>query len=387
MYEHEHNENELELELAGEATLDSEGENEQFLGGLLGGLLGEGEGEGEMGEGELELELEGEFEHEHEFAHEHEHEAHEHEHEHEAHEHEHEAEQFFGRLARVARRAQRVPSLRRLGIEAARKVMAADGYFEGEGEGEGEFEGEGELELEGEINPVRKVYLDAMMEHMGHAAAQAETEHEAAEAFLPLIPLAMKALPIVGKLAMKAAPKLIKGAMKVMPRMTRGVTQIARTLHRNPQTRQLLRVVPQVARRATTIVGRNLAAGRPVSPAQATRVLARQAARVIGNPRAAVSAYQRSRSLDRRHHRTNPGAYRPHRHWTPQGWRYHTTPQRRRPWGYGQWAPPPPVASTATGAPAHHHHHPRRWTGGEPTGAVCVCGRPVARPTCASCGQ
>src|SRR5262249_22258301 len=173
----------------------------------------------------------------HEHEHEHEHEAHEHEHE-----HEHEAEQFFGRLSRVARRAQQIPSLRRLGIEAARKVMAADGYFEGEGEGEGE--GELELEGEGEITPVRKVYLDAMMEHMGHAAAEAETEHEAAEAFLPLIPLAMKALPIVGKLAMKAAPKLIKGAMKVMPRMTRGVTQIARTLHRNPQTRQLLRVVP-----------------------------------------------------------------------------------------------------------------------------------------------
>ena len=381
---YEHNEHELEFELEGEG--EGEQENEQFLGGLLGGLLGEGEGEGEFELGEHEL-------HEHEL---HEHEG-EHEHElHELHEHEHEAEQFFGRLARVAARAEKIPSLRRLGIEAARKVMARDGAFEGEGEGELE----GELELEGEINPVRKVYLDAMMEHMGHAAAEAETEQEAAEAFLPLIPLAMKALPMIGKLAMKAAPKLIQGAMRVMPKLTRGISQVARTLHRNPQTRQLLRVVPQVARRATTIIGRNLAAGRPVSPRAAQRVLAQQAARVIGSPQQAVHAWRRSRALDQRHHRMNPGASRPRRYWTPQGWRYAGYPQqRRRPWSYGQWAPPPQVAASgyptepgyaAPGAmaPAHHHGHGGpRWMGPSAAGTVCVCGRPVARPTCGSCGR
>src|SRR5262249_28981631 len=152
--------------------------------------------------------------------------------------------------------------------QAARRVLANDRAFEGEGEAEGE--------LEFEINPVRKVYLDAMMEHMGHAAAEAETEQEAAEAFLPLIPLAMKALPLVGKLAAKAvpklAPKLFQGAMRVMPRLTRGISQVARTLHRNPQTRALLRAVPQIAQRTTARIGRQLAAGRPVTPRSAARV-------------------------------------------------------------------------------------------------------------------
>ena len=39
-------------------------------------------------------------------------------------------------------------------------------------------------------NPLRRVYPDAMMEHLGHAAAEAETEAEA-EAFVgALVPLA-----------------------------------------------------------------------------------------------------------------------------------------------------------------------------------------------------
>src|SRR2546429_206743 len=46
---------------------------------------------------------------------------------------------------------------------------------------EGEFEDE--LEFEGFVNPLRRVYPDALMEHMGHAAAEAESEAEA-EAFI-----------------------------------------------------------------------------------------------------------------------------------------------------------------------------------------------------------
>src|SRR6516164_88070 len=53
----------------------------------------------------------------------------------------------------------------------------------------GEAEWEGELEGEGELNPVRKVYPDAALEHLAHAAMNAESEAEAGEAFLPLIPM------------------------------------------------------------------------------------------------------------------------------------------------------------------------------------------------------
>lgn len=126
---------------------------------------GEGEGEGEFeGElGELEAELEGEGE---------------------------SGEGFLGNLL-------------------GGLLGEGEGELEGELEGEGEFELEGELELEGEfelegelgeISPVRKIYADAMMEHMAHMAANAETEQEAAEHFLPLIGMeASKLLPVVGR--------------------------------------------------------------------------------------------------------------------------------------------------------------------------------------------
>src|ERR1700756_5203684 len=67
-----------------------------------------------------------------------------------------------------------------------------------------------------EVSPVRKIYADAMMEHLAHEVAEAQSEHEAAEGFLPLIPLvASKLLP----LAAKAIPKIARA----LPRVTRAV--------------------------------------------------------------------------------------------------------------------------------------------------------------------
>src|ERR1700757_4121888 len=64
----------------------------------------------------------------------------------------------------------------------------------------GEEEMEGEHELEHEISPIRKIYPDAMMEHLGELAAEAETEEEAAEHFLPLIGMAAsKLLPVAAR--------------------------------------------------------------------------------------------------------------------------------------------------------------------------------------------
>jgi hypothetical protein len=75
-----------------------------------------------------------------------------------------------------------------------------------------EFEEEYEWEVEGELNPIRRVYPDALMEHLGHRAAEAESEAEA-EAFIgALIPLAARILPRVAPAIMRAAPGLIRGA-------------------------------------------------------------------------------------------------------------------------------------------------------------------------------
>src|SRR5262249_21473287 len=67
------------------------------------------------------------------------------------------------------------PALQEAALAAARAAL------ESLGEAEWEWEGEGEL------NPVRKVYPDAALEHLAHAAMSAQSEAEAGEAFLPLV--------------------------------------------------------------------------------------------------------------------------------------------------------------------------------------------------------
>ena len=153
-----------------------------------------------------------------------------------------------------------------------------------------------EYELEDEfgvgLNPIRRVYPAALMEHLGHVAAEAESEQEA-EAFLPaLVPLAAQILPRVAPVLMRAAPQLIGS-----------VTRIGRTLMRNPSTRPLIRTVPTIVRRTASTLAQRAAAGQRVTPQTAVQTLARQAARTLGSPTQALQAYRCSRALDRHHHR------------------------------------------------------------------------------------
>src|SRR5271167_194639 len=79
-----------------------------------------------------------------------------------------------------------VPGLSEIAHEAAAAAMEALGESEWESEWESEFEGEFEL------NPVRKVYPDAAMEHLAHAAMVAESEGEAARVLRPVVHMAAK---------------------------------------------------------------------------------------------------------------------------------------------------------------------------------------------------
>ncbi|MGB6356488.1 MAG: hypothetical protein WBF21_21140 [Steroidobacteraceae bacterium] len=186
-----------------------------------------------------------------------------------------------------------------------------------EDEYEGEYEDESEDEWESEgPNPVIKVYPDAMMEHLGAAAMEAETEDEAAEHFLPLVslaaskllPLAAKALP---KVAGKALPKIARVVAHATPHMTRAVGHITRQLHRNPNTRHLLRAVPSVARRAVTTLARHAAAGHRVTPKHAVRILARENRRVMHNPKILRSVLKKSKKMD---HKLGALGHRHHLH-------------------------------------------------------------------------
>lgn len=150
-----------------------------------------------------------------------------------------------------------------------------------------------EMEDEWEVNPIGRAYPDALMEHLGHAAATTESEAEA-EAFVgALIPLAARLAPQAAGVIMRSAPQL-----------ARGVAAAARTLRSGPATRPLVRALPTVVRRTAQSIARQVAQGRTVTPQQAVRTLASRTARVISSPQQCVAAYRRSRALDRRYHRT-----------------------------------------------------------------------------------
>jgi hypothetical protein len=240
---------------------------------------------GPLPEFEEEFELEGEFEYEDE------------------------SEEFYRRLTVLARRAAQSPALRRIALTTARSVLGgaggmgqaaggppSEGEYASEYEEEGEEEGEWESRLH-PMHPMRRVPPVVVMEHLGHAAAEAESEAEA-EAFIgALIPLAARLLPRAASVFLRAAPQLIRGAARV-----------SRTLRRDPATRPLVRAVPTIVRRTAADVARQAAQGRPVTPRAAVRTLARQTASVLSNPQQCVRAYRRSKALDRQFHRAARGA-------------------------------------------------------------------------------
>lgn len=234
--------------------------------------------------------------------------------------------------------------------------MATPAYeYELESESLHELESVGESSHESlhELNPMRRIYPDAMMEHMAHMVAEAESEQEAAEGFLPLIPLvASKLLPLAAKALPKVArmlPKITRVVNRVTPQLTRGVSRITRTLFRNPRTRPLVRTIPSIARRTVANIARQAASGRAVSPQAAIRTLAQQTRTVLRNPRHRALALRRSHTLDRGIHRAIG---------TP---------------------PPRPVPATA---------YSYGSCGCAPSSHGCGCGAPrLAPPCCHCCGR
>lgn len=205
-----------------------------------------------------------------------------------------EGEAFFQQLVQLAKRASRSPALQKIAGDAARAALkAAQASLESESEFESEqFDGESDLESQ---------ILDEMMEQLGLNAANAQSESEAAEAFLPLIPmLAAKLLPMAAKaipLASKVAPKLISTVMKSAPQMNKAIKGLTKTLYRKPGGKQLIRTVPTIARRTAMSMAKQIAQGRPVTPQTAVRTFAGQANKVLSNPKQTVQALARSRKL------------------------------------------------------------------------------------------
>lgn len=167
--------------------------------------------------------------------------------------------------------------------------------LESEWEDEYEYEDEFESELEAFVNPIRRVYPDAeraLMEHLGRAASEAESEDEA-EAFIgALLPLAAKLVPKIAPMVMKAAPKLIKG-----------MTQLTSGLRSAPQTRGLVKTLPTIMARTVQSLDGQARNGRPITGQRALQTFARQSQRVLTQPQQRAKAMRQSKTLDRTYHR------------------------------------------------------------------------------------
>jgi len=267
------------------------------------------------------------------------------------------------------------------------------GESEDEYEGEDEFEGEDEYEGEDEISPIRKIYADALMEHLGELAAEAESEDEAVEHFLPLVGMAAsKLLPVVAKavapMAKKAIPKIAHALTKSTPKLTHGIAKVTKALHRNPQTRHLLKTVPSIARRAVGKIAHHAARGGHITPRTAARHLAKAAHRVLGTPGHRAHALRHHNRLERKFHgRMGHGMARPHfgrhglrhgglrhgRHGIRAGALGHGVPR-------GAGVPQPGVGAPGVGG------RPARY--GQAVGGGCTCGAAGAAPAyCRCCGQ
>ena len=216
-----------------------------------------------------------------------------------------EAEAFMESVAEAARTGRRYRPLALAAMAAARAALSQGSIPDVESELESEMEGEWE------ITPAafQQSFADreaapsaALMEHLGHAAAEAESNGEAFAFLAPLLPLALKALPLAGKaigLGAKVLPKVASTVAKVAPKIIKGVNAAAKTLRNNPATKQLVQALPQVVRRTTADLAKQVSQGKPLTAQSAVRTLAKQTARVLGNPKSAVQTIKRAKNVDK----------------------------------------------------------------------------------------
>lgn len=270
-------ENEFELgEYEAEAELGEHEQGEQFIGGLLSNIFGEGEAE--FGEYELEYE---------------------------------QGEHFglFRRIARITRTA--APFLRqvaRIAAPIAGKAvgglfgpagamlgnklanLAAQQLREMEMGGAHEFASHefelGEYELgEQELGEHELAHElgehEAQAEAMAHYAAYAESEHES------------EAL-VGAAVTISLSPRDRRALRALVPNLVRGAAILTRILRMRRKTRPFVRVVPTIVRRTVTTLRRGAAAGQPITRKRAGAVMARQTRRVLGSPRYCAAVMQRS---------------------------------------------------------------------------------------------
>ncbi len=129
---------------------------------------------------------------------------------------------------------------------------------------------------------------DGEMENLAEQALETENEDEA-EAFIgALVPMATKLLPKLVPMAKKFIPKLLpkvaKGVNRVVPNLIKNVAKIGNKLRKSPRHRGKVRTLPAIVKRTVKTVGKAVAAGKPVTPVQAGKILKAHARHVWKRP-------------------------------------------------------------------------------------------------------
>ena len=218
-------------------------------------------------------------------------------------------EGFFESVATAARTGRRHGGLALLAMKAARAALVEGNRGSDNGR-ESEWESESEAELFGGAAVPTFSMRDAvpaayMMEHLGHAAAEAESNGEAFAFLAPLLPMALKALPLIAKkIGAKVLPRVVAAVTKAAPKLIKGLDGAAKVLRTNPATKQLVRTLPNVVRQTTGEIARQLDAGNPVNAEKALQLLAKQMADILGNPSKCMNAVTVAKKADARVHRT-----------------------------------------------------------------------------------
>lgn len=163
----------------------------------------------------------------------------------------------------------------------ASKIATAIGTLGGATLGRGFAGGFLDREMEWELDsaeieilsPKQQYDNHKLMEYLGYAAANTESEAEA-EAFVgALVPLAARLNPRTASIIKRSSPGFIGG-----------LSAATKILHRNPRTRHLIHTFPTILRRTSAEINRQLQQGKNVTPKTAVNTLADRAYWVMRSP-------------------------------------------------------------------------------------------------------
>jgi hypothetical protein len=152
------------------------------------------------------------------------------------------------------------------------------GDYEDESDSEDEMNAEDFMEFEGEDEDVA--------EYMADIAAKA--------------PNPIDSGAMAGAITITIASKAPLQVKAVSPTLSSGAARLTKLMKNNPATKPLVKVVPTIAKKTVATLARKAAKGKPVTPTTAKRVMAKQAMRVLSNPRELTKAIAKNEAKKRK---------------------------------------------------------------------------------------